>query len=103
MTKDDQMTNDIDESKFALPESLFFALRSQLEYGRKALAGMIELNRYGAEKYAEILAIYDSALEENLDPEFVETRRDHRIMLTQIRDRYVRTLEELERLQDRLG
>lgn len=97
------MTNDIDELKFALSESLFSALRNQPEHGRKAHPGMIEINRYGAEKYAEILAMYDAAREENLDPKFVETRRDQRLMLTQIRDRCARTLEELERLQDRLG
>lgn len=97
------MMDDIDEPKTALPESLFYALRNQSEYGRKALADMVESSRYGAEKYFELLAMYEAAREENLDPEFTMMRHEHCLMLTEFHDLYARTLANLEQLRDRLG
>lgn len=101
-TEDVEDVDDIEEIEYELPESLFLILRMYPDYGRKALADMIETNRSGFATYDALLATYDQVGEGDLEPEHVATRRDHRVMLRQLRDRCARTLANLERLRNRL-
>ena len=98
-----RMDNHINENEFALPESLLAMLWLDLDYGRGALSSTTNLIRNEVLTYDAFLATYERVGEEDLDPDFIKTRSEHRIMLTEIHDWFATTLIELERLRVWLG
>lgn len=82
-----------------IAESIRYLIRLQPEHGLKILDGQIELNRHSLAKYEDLLRMYDAVAEADLEQENAQVRQDHRLMLSQICDRYRRILESLKQFK----